>query len=383
MHNHLVTSKASINHSDNYLPSSHNYGNHQELIDLNNALEILQVGNFEQKWAIAKLLVKYGDVVIAPLKEVILNEEADLEHRCFALRILSQLQNPEIVLVVTELLMATQEEELITLATQTLAVQGKQAITFLSQLLPEEEYRLVACQALAQISHRSIIEPLLSVVKDENTQVRKIALRALRNFVDHRILTVLIDALEDYHAEVRIEALIGLGWQLKGNQNSHLITIISPLLKDLNLSVAQQAAMSLSRCHHPQAVSALENILISPLTPDPLQQTIVKVLGWIATSESIQCLGKLLNSGDSNLTAEIIKTLGRINQVELRAEIIQILDRFYHSQSDANILPNLCYSLAQLQAVEAIPWLKELQNSDHKQVSFHAQSALKKLTMDH
>lgn len=388
MYNNLVNHKTVVNHSYKY-SSTHNPedGSNQEIIILNQALKILEVGTFDEKWAVSKVLVTYGDLVIAPLREVILNEGADLEHRCFGLRILSQLKNPEIVLIVTELLAMTQEEDLIILATQTLAVQGKDAIAFLAELLTQPNHRLLACHALAQMPNRLVIEPLLSVVEDEDHEVKKVAICALRNFNDSRIVDVLINALEDYHSEVRKEALVGLGLKLKVNRDISLISIITPLLNDINLSVAQQAAMALSRSEHPFAVSALENVLNSEITPLLLKETIIRVLGWIAIPESIDALGKFLNLRDSNsnLKVEIIKILGRVNQLELQAKVIKILDRFYYDHSpitDPKILQNLCYAWKQLKAVEAIPLLREIENSDYDQVNFHAQSAIKALSIN-
>ena len=193
-------------------------------------MHILEIGDFEQKWSITKVLVKYGEKVVSPLKQVILNPQAHLEHRCFAIRILSQIKNPQIVLIMTELLINTDQEELITLATQTLAVQGKDSIAFLSQLLDDENYRLLACKALAQIPHRSVIEPLLSVVTDSDHQVRKIALMALRNFSEPKITQILIMALQDYNSDIRKEALIGLRLRLKANQAIPLIAILMCIL---------------------------------------------------------------------------------------------------------------------------------------------------------
>ena len=383
MYKNSVNKKVLSHNSESYAPS---YGNHlrkEELINLDQALETLAVGNFEEKWAISKVLVKYGDIVIAPLKEVILNQQAELEHRYFSLRILSQLKNPEIILVATELLMTTEEEELITLATQTLAVQGKESIAFLSKLLENENYRLLACKALAQIPSQQVIEPLLSVIEDKNIEVKKIALSTLSNFNSPKIIPIMINALQDYNSDIRKEALIGLGLKLKTSQEISLIAIISPLLNDINLSVAQQAAMALSRCPHPLAVSALENVLVSNIAPQPLKETVVKVLGWIATIESINCLDKCISISESSIVIEIIKVLGRVSKPELKSEIIAILHKFYQSQSShltqSDVLQALCYSWTQLQAIEAIPTLKKIQLSDDQQLSFHAQSAIKTL----
>ena len=356
--------------------------------NLDNALKLLAIGNFEERWAISKVLVKLGSVVISPLKTIILDEQANLEHRWFSLRILSQLKNPEIILVATELLVTTKEEDLISLATQTLAIQGKESIVFLSQLLTEEDYRYLACKALTQIPNREVILPLLSVVEDENLEVRQLALSALRNFNHPKIMPVLIKALQDYHSEIRKEALIGLGLKLKTNQEIPLVSIISPLLNDINIEVAQQAALALSRASHPFAVSALERVLLCSTTPYPLQETIVKVLGWIAIPESIECLGRFICQDNLLLAGEIIKILGRISQPELKPIVITILSNFYHHKSanlsQPQILQSLCYSFTQLQSLEALPILEEIEGSSlNQQVIFHAQSAIKLITENH
>ncbi len=360
--------------------------NSEEKANLNQALISLAEGDFEQKWAAAKILVKFGDAVISPLKKVILDENAEVEHRCFGLRIFSQLRNPEIILVVTELLNKTEEDELISLATQTLAVQGKEAIFYLSGLLKKESYRLLACKALAQIPSKKVIESLLSVVEDENVEVRKTAIVALRNFSHPKIIQVMINALQDFNSQIRKEALIGLGLKLKANQEIPLISIIIPLLSDVDLSVAQQAAIALSRCRHPFAVWALEEVLVSNFTPEALKQTIIRVLGWIETTESIECLGKYILVSPEMLTVEIIKVLGRIDQpTELKSVILDILTQFYESELPSGrqpqVLQALCYTWSQLRAFEAIPFLQEIELSGNQQVIFHAQSAIK-LLMD-
>ena len=373
MYKHLADEKSSNEASDNYQPTSHRSSkkNEYQSSGLEKALEELGRGNFEEKWATAKILVRYGDVVIEPLQEVILDEQADLEHRCFALRILSQIKNPRIVLIVTQLLSFTQEEELISLATQTLGIQGESAIDFLTCLLEDSQYRLLACQALAQIPNKRVIEPLLSVVDDKHYEIRKIAITVLRNFNDPQVLQILIKGLGDFHPDVRKESLVGLGLKLKQNKEAPLIAIISPLLNDLNLDVAQQAAMSLSRCRHILAVSALRKTLESEFAPIPLKLTVIRVLGWIATPESIACLGKFLDNEDTLLSIEIIKVLGRVSGSHSLKEIaIDILNDFYENQPFVTIAPEIlqviCYSWTQLEAITAIPLLKEIENSqDH------------------
>ncbi|BAQ66367.1 HEAT repeat domain-containing protein [Geminocystis sp. NIES-3709] len=357
--------------------------NENEFISLDFALEVLELGDFEEKWAISKVLVKYGEAVIPFLKKIILDENADVESRWYGLKILSQIRHPEIILILTELLTTTQEEDLIVIATQTLASQGKNSITFLCQLLNNPDYRLLATKALAQIPSLDVIEPLLSLVNDEDSIIRTTAIVSLGNFDTPEIKTVMINALKDYSSSVRKEALIALGLKLKSTQDKELINLIIPLLEDLNLSVATQAAIALSRCENSLAIEALNKVLHLPHTPEPLKVIIVKALAWIATPKSIQYLGKSLYNLNVSVTLEIIDILGRITKPRLKSQVVAILTSFYYTQSPKlghpEILQALCYSLKQLRSIESVPILEDITENQNPQVRFYAQSALQYL----
>lgn len=355
----------------------------RESIPLEFALQVLELGSFEDKWVISKVLVKHGEAVIQPLKNIILDENADTDSRWYGLKILSQIKHPEIILIVTELLGKTQQEELIGIATQTLVSQGKQSITFLSQLLTQSDYRLLASKALTQIPRKDVIQPLLSLVNDDDSTIRSIVIASLGNFDTPEIKIALINALKDYASSVRKQAVMALALKLKSTEDVELINLITPLLEDIDLSVAQQAAISLSRCHHPIAIQSLEKVLSSPHTPTPLKITIVKALGWIGTFESIESLGKAIYSLDISITLQIINILGRLTKPSLKSQAIVILRNFYYRQSSTldypQILQALCYSLKQLGSIEGISILQDIVTHHNLQVSLYAQSALKEL----
>ncbi|MBL1209641.1 HEAT repeat domain-containing protein [Geminocystis sp. GBBB08] len=354
-----------------------------ESVSLEFALKVLELGSFEAKWAMAKILIKRGDEVIQPLKQIILDEKANIEYRWYGLKILSEIKNPEIILIVSELLTTTQEEDLLQLASQTLAHQGKQSVTFLSQLLANPSSRLLATKALAQIPSIDVIKPLLSIVNDQDSTIRAIAIAVLRNFDTPQITSVMINALKDYASSVRKEALIGLALKLKSDEDIELIKLISPLLYDVNLSVAQQTAISLSRCSHPFAIASLIKVLCYINTPETLRFTIIRSLAWIATSQSLQCLEQYLYISDLAPSLEIITVLGRVTKPTLKNETVTILSKFYQSESPQlqypEILQALCYSLKQLNAIAAINILKIIETNHNSQVRFHAKSALQEL----
>lgn len=357
-----------------------------DAISLELALKVLELGNFEEKWAIAKILVKYGKEVIAPLKEVILDEKANVEHRWYSLKILNEIKNPEIILIVTELLNITQEEDLLLLASQTLASQGKQSIAFLSQLLENSSYRRLAMKALSQIPSIEIVKPLLSVVNDQDSTIRAMAIATLRNFDTPEIKSVMINALKDYASSVRKEAVIGLGLKLKLSKELEIVKLMLPLLYDINLSVAQQTVISLSRCSHPLVTRNIYQLLRYSNTPDSLKITVVRSLSWIATPKSLECLEEYIYISNLSITIEIITVLGRVTKSDLQSQAVTILSNFYHSNSlklkSPEILQCLCYSLKQLNATTTIDIVKAIEANDNSQVRFYAQNALKQLEIE-
>lgn len=359
--------------------SPHNYSS----ISLELALKILELGDFEEKWAMAKILVKYGEEVIPALKEVILDEKADVEYRWYSLKILSEIKNPEIILIVTELLMITQEEDLLVLASQTLANQGRESIDFLSELLKNPCHRLLAIKALAQIPSLDVIQPLLWVVNDEDSAIRTIAITTLRNFDTPEITSVMINALGDYASSVRKEAVMALASKLKSSEDIELMKLIFPLLEDINLYVAQQTAISLSGCSHPLVIEKLYQILCSSNTPESLRITIIRSLSWIATPESLKYLEEYLYVSNPSMAIEIITVLGRVTKSNVKNQVVTVLSDFYDKNSlkltSPEILQCLCYSLKQLNATTTINILRDIETHNNAQVRFHARSALKHL----
>ncbi|MBE9221540.1 HEAT repeat domain-containing protein [Cyanobacterium stanieri LEGE 03274] len=367
-----------------YLPQQRNIPlDNLESFSLHSALVILENGDFEERWAIAKVLVKYGDDVIEPLKGVILDEHQESEYRWFALKIISQLDNPEIVLIISELLGITEDEDLIVLGTQILASQGERAISILTSLLDSPQYRLCATKALAQIPHGLVIRPLLSVVNDDSVQIRQSAIASLSNFDNPSIIPILENALTDYNSAIRKEALIGLIRKSKYYSPLQLTNVISPYLEDIDLTVCQQSAICLSHIPSQLTTDILFSTLIKPYTPIPLQDTIIKALAWQETSYSLYALEKALYLVSEEICCEIIAILGRINKPKIKEIITKITLKFYRNHELAKksdlIIQNLCYTWQQMEAKESVDILINIVNIGDEKSKIYAQSALQQL----
>ncbi|MGK7958502.1 MAG: HEAT repeat domain-containing protein [Crocosphaera sp.] len=117
-------------------------------------LSLLESGDFQQRWEVAKLFPKLGKQIIDPLLILLKDESIEVEYRWFIVRILSDFNDIKIIIALTQLLQNTKEEELLNMVAEGLGKMGISAIKNLEKLLEEDESsRLLAVRALGQIRH--------------------------------------------------------------------------------------------------------------------------------------------------------------------------------------------------------------------------------------
>jgi HEAT repeat protein len=343
------------------------------------ALKILEQGDFQARWDMAKVLVKLGDRVIDPLITVLENEQKASEHRWFAARILGGFDQPLVVLALVNCLQTTEDEDLQAIAAKALGNIGQSAIDALNPLLSNPETRLLAVEAFAQIPRSEIIEALLSVVNDPDAIIRTRAIAALGNFSDPRIILVLTEALRDLAASVRREAVIALGFRAENLDKSELLNYLKPLLQDFNLEICQQAAIAISKINSDEGNRILFTVLQAPQTPIPLQLTLIQSLGWSEKPCNLTYLGETLTLISIEGTLEIIRVLGRIET--LKIEAAEILLTFFNSEhfllQQAQTRQAIAYSLGQLKILKTLTVLETLAHDPEPVVKLHAIAALR------
>ncbi|GAB4540194.1 MAG: hypothetical protein Tsb0014_31240 [Pleurocapsa sp.] len=347
------------------------------------SLAVLLQGDFQQQWEIAKLIPLLGKSIIEPLTILLADEEVELEVRWFICQILGKLSDRAVIMALVNLIQHTEEEELIAIASQTLTQIGQDAIGALLGLVSQSEHRLVAIQTLAYIRHPQIIEPLINYAKDPQLEIRVTAIEALGSFRDDRIPPILLDALQDKVSLVRKEAAIALGFRRDLCEELNLVNELKPLLKDLNLDVCRQAAISLGRMKNQAAATVLYETLQSSLTPVSLKLDIVKALGWMEIELAVEYLQRALTPESNPINLEIIALLGRISLSTLKEKASQILIDFWNVErsqiTDNCIKQNLAISLGYLGALSAKMPLTELAQDKNRTVQLHAIAALKHL----
>ncbi|MEC4892200.1 MAG: HEAT repeat domain-containing protein [Oscillatoria sp. PMC 1051.18] len=360
------------------------------------AIQVLHQGDFQQRWDIAKLLPKLGEGVVAPLLTILEDEQEDSEVRWFAGRTLGEYDDPAVVISLVKLLQNPDtDEELAAMAAQALGNLGTSAIEELSKLLlpklaidaplVEEQTRLLAVQALAQIRRSEAIEPLLQVVSDRHPEIRTAAIEALSSFHDRRITSILIKALQDPAKAVRKEAAIGLSFRTADLAEFDLVNQIKPLLNDLSIEVCRQAAIALGRFGTDEAADALFRVLKSAATPLVLKIDLVRALAWAETTASLEYLQEGLRWSAPEVCRQIITLLGRVKSPTLKAKATQILIEFLYSGQnatfEATIKQAIATSLGQLGEAQAIEALEKLAGDPERVVKLHAIAALKKLSL--
>lgn len=356
--------------------------NREHLLEL--ALSVLQVGDFQQRWDITKVLIHLGNVAIPPLINILKDEDTEEELRWYAARILGKFQHPDTIFALVELLKKTEDEELKAIAATALGQMGTVAITALTELLNKENTRLLAVRSLAYIGTKEIITPLLTVVQDSQVVVRTAVIEALSNFHDQRVPPVLLNALDDLAATVRCAAVLGLGFRADLCAELNLVTRLQPRLYDFNLEVCCAAAIALSRMGIDDATHQLFQVLVSPNTPLQLQVETIRALMWCETLSSLQYLYQAFNCTHSEtLWQEIITVLGQVQKPQLMTPAADILLDILQSQHPAtniaSIKSAIALALGQLGNQQATESLILLLADTNQIVRLRAIASLKKL----
>ncbi|WP_044196323.1 HEAT repeat domain-containing protein [Oscillatoria acuminata] len=367
--------------------------------------QVLEYGDFQQRWEVAKVFPRLGTEAIAPLLEILADPDAEVELRWFAGRILAEFNSPEAIAALIELLNTQEEEELSSMAATALAQMGEPAIAALTEQLADSTSRALAVRSLGKIHNPQIIEPLLSVVSDRDPQVRAEAVAALNSYDDPRIPLVLVESIHDFHASVRREATIGLGLcamrpSYKNDTQgiykaiaSEIEELLRERLWDFNPKVAHQAAISLGRVATPKAAACLNEILDSPSAPIPLQINAVRALAWMGTLEALEYLETALvspekNSSSPEVIAEIVSLLGRIEVPQLKPKAAQMLTELLNrkpkvaGRDSMRREQAIASGLGYLGQKTSIAPLIQLLATSEPGVRFHAIAALKKIAPD-
>jgi len=338
------------------------------------AFDVLQTGDFQQRWEVAKLLPQLGEAAIAPLLALLADDEEDPEVRWYAGRILAQFDDPRAIVALAEVASETDDADLAAMAAQALAQIGPQAIATLTHLLAAAETRLLAVQALAWMRSAATVPPLLDVADDPDPAVRATAIKALGSFRDPQIPPVLLTALADLSARVRGAAVDALS-VVPDPQQWALTRHLLPLLDDVDATVCCRTAIALSRLGDPAAVAGLARVLADERAPLVLRQTCIRALGWLDIPEAIAPLAAQLDGEKPLAIAETAVTaLGRRPDTAAVAPVLAAFSERGHQA--VSVRKALAVALGQTGEAEAIAALVRLVRAPEQIVRLHAIAGL-------
>ncbi|NMG10144.1 HEAT repeat domain-containing protein [Brasilonema sp. UFV-L1] len=348
------------------------------------AISVLENGDFQQRWEIANVFIYLGTIAIPPLIDILKDEEAEEELRTYAVRILGDFKNQNVIAPLMELLKTNESDELKQTAATALGQMGSVSITSLTELLAEEQTRLLGTQMLSYIRQKETIAPLLSVVQDSQIAVRAVAIEALSSFHDHRVPPVLLVALSDVAAPVRREAVVGLGFRPDLCEALDLVAKLQPRLYDIDQDVCCAAVAAVSRMGSEAAAQELFQVLVSPNVPIRLQLEAIRALTWVGTLSGLEYLQQALHQLQfPTVWQEIVTVLGRVNDTTLTDKAVEILlemlSQNHPGVEIASIKSAIALSLGQLGKKQAVHVLTQMLADDDPQVRLHANAALKKL----
>ncbi|QLE58159.1 HEAT repeat domain-containing protein [Nostoc sp. TCL26-01] len=354
----------------------------EHLLEL--ALAVLEMGDFQQRWDVAKVLSHLGTIAINPLIDILEDEDAEDELHWFAARILGEMQHPDAIMPLVELLTSKENEDIKTIAANALGQIGTAAIPVMSELIKQEDTRLLAVRSLAYIRHTETILPLLSIVQDSQATIRAVALEALSSFHDERVPPVLLNALDDLSPTIRRTAIQGLSFRPDLCTELDLVAKLQPKLYDFNIEVCCAAATALARMGGDDAAQHLFTVLISPHTPITLQLEIIRALVWLESSTGLELLQQALyNLASKTLWQEIVTVLGRVQKPELTTSATTILMemlKLSHPGIKINSIRSaIALSLGQLGSPQSRNILTVLSGDSDEFVRLHAIAALQKL----
>jgi HEAT repeat protein len=339
------------------------------------ALPVLRSEDFQDGWAVTKILPALGDIAIEPLLKMLQDDEIEPEVQWLVGKVLGEFRSPLVVTGLAEcLLQNSDSSELAEIALRALIQMGDLAIDQLTALLKTN--KLAAVTALAQIRHSLTIPPLLTVADDPDPHIRYLAIEALSSFHNAQVPPLLIHKLTDVTAEVRRAAVTGLGLRTDLQAELQLVKKIQPLLLDLNLRVCIATAIALGRFGGELSAQALFDGYQQSTCLEPLQKQIIRCLGWIDQPLALQYLENILTTAPLTLIPEVIRTLGQRRDwhtVKILTEYLRILPSDY----PAPIQQEIACSLGNFPKMVAVEEIIKLLADQSEVVRFHAAYCLR------
>lgn len=346
-------------------------------------------GDFHDRWEQSRQIADLGEAALGDLLAMLQADDQDWEARWFAARALGDFDRPEVIAALVKTFATTTDEDLRQAVAAALTQIGPAAIAALGQQLAQPALRPVAVQALARIHHPATVPLLLEVLEDGRSPVRATALDALGTFADPVTLPVMQRGLNDPSAAVRSAAIRGLLSLRSTLDPAALAGWLAPLLDDLNLAVAQQAAYALGRLPLAAATASLLSLLPDPMralpnlnTPEALQIAAVQALTWQNTALALDGLIHAWDALGEQPRLSLLQGLAALDPA-LRVQAAPALGSWLRTlpaiAAHSTLRRHLVLALGQLGSPDVALELQALLHDPDLGVQIHAEAALRQL----
>ncbi|HIK43347.1 MAG TPA: HEAT repeat domain-containing protein [Leptolyngbyaceae cyanobacterium M65_K2018_010] len=348
---------------------------------LSTLLTTLEMGDFQDRWEVAKVLPSYGEIALPSLLALLQADDEDWELRWFVTRILGEMAGPGVVEGLIAVLLQGTDSDLAETAALALGNCGEAAVTVLTPLLSHPTHKKLAVKALAQIRHPAALTPLLTVAQDEEDAVRLTVIEALGQFHGERVIPVLLTALQDSAAPVRRAAAIALGGSMATLPLETLEQELVPRLMDDALAVAEAVAITLGRSQTAVATASLERLLQAPQTPVPLKVVAAHCLGRQESDLALTALTQAWAGATDAVQLAIIAALERLGETHRKPTVQATFQAWLAALIGQNHAIGqkqaIALALGRLQTRSAIPLLQRLGQDAEESVQLHAAAALR------
>ena len=196
------------------------------------------------------------------------------------------------------------------------------AVPYLINLLQSDNVGLqeAADLALRKIGGKKAVQELILLLESENVPVRNLAMDILRE-IGREDLESIIDLLKSNNPDLRIFAADILGF---GDSPLLIFPLCEALLKDPEVNVRYQAAVSLGELGKPEAADCLYQALEED--EEWVKFAVIEALKKIRDDSSLDVLAKALTNASELVGAMIVDALSEMGSVKYVPLLLKKMD---------------------------------------------------------
>jgi HEAT repeat protein len=196
-----------------------------------------------------------------------------------------------------------------------------EAVPLLAGLLASESLGVqeAADMALRRIGGKEVVVAVLPLLRSDDAPVRNLSMDILRQ-VGGDDFSSLVGLLHDSDPDIRI-----FGSDILGSTGNKLAVapLCDALLKDPEVNVRYQAAVSLGELAHASAAKCLGKAMEDD---EWVQFAVIEALAKIRDASSVNALVKALDKSSDLVASMIVEALGEIGNVKAVAMLIRRMD---------------------------------------------------------